>query len=366
MKPLCVFLLGLFAFTNFSHAKLSHPKKVGIGGWEVDAAGTSLARIEQVGFGWYYNWRTDYIWAPDNSIPRTVPFVPMIWDETHVSETVPVNSGALLGFNEPDNASQANMTVDQAITLWPALMKSGLRLGSPAPTTGQILGSSSWLGRFMAQVKMKGYRVDFVAIHYYTDKHDVAAFKAYLEAVYAQYGLPIWITEWALVDWAQPQRYSLAETAAFAHEATIMLDSLPFVERHAWFSLSSDGTNIHTELLDSNNNLTAVGQVFKALLADEIAPGDSLPPTASVTSPTQSSILGRGKKIIITATASDNVGVQKVLFYVNGSAKCTVTVAPFKCSWTTPKKSSDVILEVEAVDAAGNRGRSNPVKVHVR
>jgi hypothetical protein len=38
----------------------------------------------------------------------------------------------LLGFNEPDMAAQSNMTVDQALCLWPKLMDAGRVLGSPA------------------------------------------------------------------------------------------------------------------------------------------------------------------------------------------------------------------------------------------
>ena len=170
----------------------------------------------------------------------------------------------LLGFNEPNKSDQANMTVQQAIDLWPQMMATGKRLGSPATTTGGTLGEDSWLDRFMEQASAKNYRVDFIAVHYYSDNPDVSAFKAFLEAVHDQYQKPIWVTEWALVDWANPDRFSPQQIAAFAHAATEMMDNLAFVERHAWFAAytGGDGWHINTELLDDQRKLTAVGNVF--------------------------------------------------------------------------------------------------------
>lgn len=45
-----------------------------------------------------------------------------------------------------------------------------------------------------------------------------------------------------------------------------MLDSLPFVERHAWFAGHSGKSKIHTELFDTKNELTIVGNVFRDFL----------------------------------------------------------------------------------------------------
>ncbi len=45
---------------------------------------------------------------------------------------IDVRVPVLLGFNEPDMSSQSNMTVSDALRLWPRLMATGMRLGSPA------------------------------------------------------------------------------------------------------------------------------------------------------------------------------------------------------------------------------------------
>jgi hypothetical protein len=194
-------------------------------------------------------------------------FVNMIWSGADVTpETIGRLTGAdtILGFNEPDHARQSDMTVEEALALWPELMKTGARLGSPAPTQYEVLGEESWLGRFMEGVDAAGYRVDFIAVHYYSDDGDVAAFETFLEDVHAQYGLPIWVTEWALADWFDLDKFTHADNARFFREGAEMMDGLDFVERHAWFALYDklDEWSIGTNLVHDDGALSDVGLAF--------------------------------------------------------------------------------------------------------
>jgi hypothetical protein len=210
----------------------------------------------------------------------------MIWGREHVTETGLSDlkgEEVILGFNEPDERSQSALSVDEAIALWPELMATGARLGSPATTTPGTLGKQSWLGRFMEQADDAELRVDFIAVHYYSINKDIDAFEAFLNKTYAAYGRPIWVTEWALVDWSNPDRFSFQETASFFSEAAQMLDDLAFVERHAWFGLydEMDGWNINTHLIDGNGALTEVGKAYLDIATDyahrETVQGDVWP-----------------------------------------------------------------------------------------
>lgn len=69
---------------------------------------------------------------------------------------------AMLGFNEPDGRDQANMSVERALDLWPELEAAGVMLGSPAA----VKGTKPGMTEFMAGAKSRGYRVDFVAVHW--------------------------------------------------------------------------------------------------------------------------------------------------------------------------------------------------------
>jgi hypothetical protein len=60
------------------------------------------------------------------------------------------------------------------------------------------------------------------------------------------------------------------------------------------------------------------------------------------------------------ASASDNVGVAKVNFYLGNSLRCTVTTAPYSCKFQLPSgKRWSGTIEARAYDAAGNIGSSS-------
>jgi hypothetical protein len=254
--------------------RVEHPGKIGIGTWDLDGSGTALSDLRQFDFSWYTNWGHHRLWSPGAAGKNDERFVPMIWGKDDVATAnferlASAPSGYLLGFNEPDNAGQSNLSVGEALKLWPKLMDKSLELGSPACSQMETLGNDSWLGRFMEKAERKDYQVDFVAVHYYSDDGSVADFKAFLKDVRQEYDKPVWVTEWALVDWTDRDRFTADEVADFAANAIQMLDDLKFVKRHAWFGAyeGADGTNfnINTELIDTAGNLTAVGHVFQDL-----------------------------------------------------------------------------------------------------
>lgn len=110
------------------------------------------------------------------------------WNEINAK----TNSNTLLGFNEPDQADQANMPVEEAIRQWPEMMKSGLRIGSPSPANA----SNTWLPTFLRKCDSLNYRVDFVAVHCYWNSRTPQQWYSGLKAIYDQVKRPLWITEW--------------------------------------------------------------------------------------------------------------------------------------------------------------------------
>ena len=82
-------------------------------------------------------------------------------------------------------------------------------------------------------------------------------------------------------------------------------------------------------------------------------PGDTTPPTVSITAPTAGSTVSGS--VNVTATASDNVGVTRVEFYVDSILKATDTTSPYGFPWdsTTVLNGSHAIA-AKAYDAASN------------
>jgi uncharacterized membrane protein len=93
-------------------------------------------------------------------------------------------------------------------------------------------------------------------------------------------------------------------------------------------------------------------------------PPDTTPPTTSITSPANNATVSG--TVTVTASASDNVGVVKVEFYIDSVLKSTVTTSPYTFSWntTTVANGSHTIFS-KAYDAANNVGTSATVTVTV-
>jgi subtilisin family serine protease len=90
---------------------------------------------------------------------------------------------------------------------------------------------------------------------------------------------------------------------------------------------------------------------------------DAVAPTVSITSPANGSTVTRRSTVTITAAASDNIGVTRVEFRVNGALTCTDTATPFNCAWQVPNTKATHSLQASAFDAAGNTTTSTTVTV---
>ena len=83
--------------------------------------------------------------------------------------------------------------------------------------------------------------------------------------------------------------------------------------------------------------------------------GDNIAPTVSITNPANGAIVARKSTVVITATASDNVGVTRVDFLVNGALRCSDTTAPYSCNWQVPSAPNKTYqLLARAFDQANN------------
>jgi len=92
--------------------------------------------------------------------------------------------------------------------------------------------------------------------------------------------------------------------------------------------------------------------------------GDTQAPAVSITAPLNgATVVGT---VAVNATASDNVGVTKVEFYLDGVLKSTDTTSPYSWSWdTTASSNGSHSLTAKAYDAALNVGTSTAVGVTV-
>lgn len=227
------------------------------------------ARIESLNVGWHYNWTPKW---PGKNI-RDVQFVPMFFGNNPWSMSARPDlkvskskgeTSPLLGFNEPDGKKQANMSVKQALDLWPVLEKTNRRLGSPAT----VHPDNPWMMEFMKEAKSRGHRVDFVCVHWYGGA-DPEQLLRVLEKTRRLYGKPIWITEFAVADWSaetrKDNRHSERDVLRFMKKILPKLEKLDYVERYAWFTASPDNAKLGSSaLFDADGNLTELGELYSS------------------------------------------------------------------------------------------------------
>ena len=125
------------------------------------------------------------------------------------------------------------------------------------------------------------------------------------------------------------------------------------------FTVSADGA-VH----QGPNELVASGLPKSFTIDDSGGGGDTTPPTTSITAPLSGATVSG--TTTVTASASDNVGVTKVEFYLDGVLQSTDTTSPYSWSWnTTTAANGSHSLTSKAYDAALNVGTSAAVGVTV-
>jgi uncharacterized protein involved in tellurium resistance len=106
------------------------------------------------------------------------------------------------------------------------------------------------------------------------------------------------------------------------------------------------------------------GNVGQSSVVTVLVANDTTAPSVAISSPGASTTVSG--TVAVQATATDNVGVAKVEYYLNGVLQSTDTTAPFGFSWDTSKVANgSYILTTKAYDTANNVATSNPVTVNV-
>jgi hypothetical protein len=234
-------------------------------------ANSPCAARTALNVSWYYNWtQTETEPCGDG---RGGQFVPMIWGHPGNEQ----NAGAIansvasfvdrgyeyvLGFNEPDNPTQANIPVATALALWPSFERDGIQIGSPG-TAANANPGQAWFTDFMAGLAANSsLRADFLAIHWYgwnAGSCDASAsqLEGYIRWAEGFAGnRPIWITEWGCLNQSAPD---VGTVVAFYQGALEVFARHPRVERYAWYPWATN-----CGLVNGDGSLTALGQAYAA------------------------------------------------------------------------------------------------------
>jgi hypothetical protein len=219
---------------------------------------------------WWYKWGLSA-----QGVGAGLEFVPMISGGgskvADDNKAIRPDAKYLLGYNEPNFTSQANLTPQQAAADWPTLeavaKAHNLKLVSPAVNycgddktgTGPCNGTNpaTYLQDFFAACS--NCQVDYVAVHWYNC--DGASLKSYLD-LFKQFGRPIWLTEFAC---AYGGDTSVAGQEKYMREAIPILEARSDVFRYSWFSADPIP---NARLLNADGSPTDLGKVYLSLPRD--------------------------------------------------------------------------------------------------
>ncbi|MGO8927924.1 MAG: LamG-like jellyroll fold domain-containing protein [Limisphaerales bacterium] len=248
-----------YQYWSFSY-QTHYPKK-GMAGWD--------SQLPRFNASWLYNWG----WTTSESLTNCQVFAPMQWGNWGVGTLNNVTEKPLcvLGFNEPDNSGQANMTTAQAIALWPQLQALNLPLISPACAND----FGGWLSDFYNQVAANGYRVDYTAVHDYPGP-SASGLMSTLNSAYTTWGRAVWLTEFSVVDWVGNATWSEQDNYRFLAEFMWQAEDQVWFKRYSLFLFSGtpstnpwDGNGHRSDtFLNDNYTLTPFGELYAGWDAD--------------------------------------------------------------------------------------------------
>ncbi|KAJ5627390.1 CAZyme family GH128 [Penicillium herquei] len=209
---------------------------------------------------WAYNWAFS-----DSDLPSGVDYVPMLWGAkffggwlTAIESALSSGSNYILGFNEPDMASQADMSPSTAAGYYQQYItpySGSAKLISPAVTSSTDTGKGlSWFEEFMTDCS--SCNITGLAVHWYGDSVD--DFKSFVQqavSTASTYNIEeVWVTEFALN--ADASGVTDQSTAAdFVNEAIEWMDSQANVTRYSYFMCADN-------YLLTNGALNTVGTAY--------------------------------------------------------------------------------------------------------
>ena len=262
--------------SNYLNNKISFVRVIP---WNWVSKKGTAGDIQYMNNNWFYKWSNN----GNSDLDRE--YTPMAWgkgaaDDNNDIEIIKskYKSTHILGFNEPDDCNgqsgqYGNMcVVDTSLTYYKNLLKTGLRMVSPACRQGAAF---DWLNEFNSKAIDEKIRIDVIAVHWYdwasnpenspnANPQDVYnRFVNYLQSVHEMYGLPIWITEFNANrhrnEWVHRQFLQLA--LPFLEETT-------YIERYSFFPPTTQVANF----FDSNNNFTQIGELYNGFVSTKSIP----------------------------------------------------------------------------------------------
>ncbi|KAG8744826.1 hypothetical protein FRC10_009350 [Ceratobasidium sp. 414] len=206
-----------------------------------------------------------YSWSPSDPTTGIYPFFPMCWGFNQQSSFSKIDGSKYklcFGQNEPNQQGQSDMSPQDGVKLWKAVMEparsGGCKLVSPATTSAP--SGLEWMQEF---VKLcTGCRIDYIALHWYDV--DIKAFQDYVTKFWLAFRKPIIISEYACQNFNGGAQCTKDQTWALHTTMAKWFYQQDFVAMFAPFGAMREmqGVNAFNQLMDSDGNPTDLGNYY--------------------------------------------------------------------------------------------------------
>ena len=122
--------------------------------------------------------------------------------------------------------------------------------------------------------------------------------------------------------------------------------------------VASPSLTIGARAVDPQGNVGVASEVTVTVIPD-------LPPTVAITAPANGATVIAGDTLTVTVTATDDLGIEMVRFFVDGKMVFTDARPPYRLVFPVPSGQPSLTLGAVAVDELGQVGEAENVQLHV-
>ena len=255
---------------------------------------------------------------------------------------------------QPSGAARSVQRVDPCGTTWNTVVESSATPGSGA---GAGCGGGVKLNEHSDASGTGNYIYEFVELH-----NDGAASTGDVTAPSTSITAPAngaVVSSAVSVSATATDDVGVTKVEFFLDGALQATDtSSPYAWSWNTLATANGAHTLQSKAYDAANN------VGSSALVNVTVSNDTTAPTTSITAPANNATVSAITSV--TASASDNVGVTKVEFFLDGVLESTDTTSPYAWSWDTATATAGAhTLQSKAYDAANNVGASSLVNVTV-
>ena len=235
------------------------------------------------------NWCYSWWYSTSAPFPSGFNYYPMDSDTWYRGGTVAGNLWSLqpgwrtagyslqvLGYNEPDMVGQADIDATNGAIYY--MNDQNLDLPMAGPAAGDVNGT--WNQTFYGYITNWGCRVDYLPAHEYAGNSSSASSSIWinpLQTAYNTYGIPMWMTEWSVVDWSGNGNWSEEDNYNALAEFLWRAESISWLRKYSLFIFIAD-TNMpmainpwtrttpapRSNSYYTNGNMTPFGELYAA------------------------------------------------------------------------------------------------------